>query len=130
MRGLAPLALLLSGCDLFGTVRSTGVPVSEAAGGNHELRILDVDSPLRSQRRIPVLSTPEVFSAYVPSHAERDLLIGEHWLFFKLRESEWFVDRLQSPEPAAAGDAAPETLRPLRDLDWSRVVIPHRNGGP
>jgi hypothetical protein len=62
----------------------------------------------------------------VPSHAERDLLIGEHWLFFKLRESEWFVDRLQSPEPPSTGDAAPETLRPLRELDWNQVVVPYR----
>lgn len=126
MRRLAPLALLLAGCDLFGSVRPSGKSVSEAYGGNHELRILDTDSPLRAQRKIPVLSTPEVFSAYVPSHAERDLLIGEHWLFFKLRESEWFVDRLQSPEPPATGDAAPESLRPLQDLDWSRIVVPYR----
>jgi hypothetical protein len=126
MKRLTPLALLLSGCELFGTARPTGKPVSEAYGGTHELRVLDSDSPLRTPRKIPVLSTPEVFSAYVPSHAERDLLIGEHWLFFKLRESEWFVDRLQNPEPPATGDAAPETFRPLHDLDWSRVVIPHR----
>jgi len=128
MKHLAPLALLLSGCDLFGSVRQTGRPVSEAYGGGHELRILDADSPLRGQRKIPVLSTPEVFSAYVPSHVDRDILIGEHWLFFKLRESEWFVDRLQTPEPPATGDAAPEAMRPLRDLDWSRVVIPYRRG--
>lgn len=127
MRYAVPLILLLMGCDLFGTVRPTGKPVSEAYSGPQELRILDVDSPLRAQRKVPILSTPEVLSAYVPSHVERDLLIGEHWLFLRLRESEWFIDRLQTPEPPAGGDAAPETLRPLRELDWTRAVVPHKN---
>ena len=121
------LLLVLTGCDLFGTVRPSGRPVSEAYGGSHELRVLDVESPLRAERRIPILSTPEVFAAYVPSHAERDLMIGDHWLFLKLRDAEWFVDRLAEPDPPASGDAAPETMRPLRDLDWNRIVVPHRN---
>ena len=127
MKYLAPLSILLAGCDLFGTVRPTGKPVSEAYGGSQELRVLDIDSPLRAQKKIPVLSTPELLSVYVPSHVDRDLLIGEHWLFLKLRESEWFVDRLQSPDPPATGDAPPETMRPLRELDWNRIVVPHRN---
>jgi hypothetical protein len=126
MKRLGPLLLLLTGCEMFGSVQPSGKPVSEAYGGTHELRVLDSDSPLRTARKIPVLSTPEVFSAYVPSHAERDLLIGEHWLFFKLGDSEWFVDRLQSPDPPATGDAPPETFRLLRELDWSRVVVPYR----
>lgn len=127
MRSLPLLMLCLSGCDLFGTVRPTGKPVSEAYGGSHELRLLDVDSPLRAQKKIPVLSTPEVLAVYVPSHAERDILIGEHWVFVKLRDSEWYVDRLREGEPPAAGTADPDSMRALRDLDWSRVVVPHRN---
>jgi hypothetical protein len=126
-RGPAPLAaLLLAGCDLFGSARPAGVPVSEAHGGGHELRVLDVASPLRAEKRIPVLSTPEVFAAWVPSHPAGDLLIGEHWVFFKLRDAEWFVERFPDPDPPASGDALPEQLRPLKDLDWSRVVIPHK----
>ena len=89
--------------------------------------MLDVDSPLRARKKVPVLSTPEVFAVYVPSHAERDLLIGEHWLFFKLKDAEWFVEKLQSPDPPAAADAPIESLRPLRDLDWNKVVIPHKS---
>jgi len=121
------LLIVLTGCDLFGTVRPTGRPVTDAYGGSHELRVLDVESPLRAEKRIPILSTPEVFALYVPSHAERDLMIGEHWLFLKLRDAEWYVDRLAEPDPPASGDAAPETMRPLRDLDWNRIVVPHRN---
>lgn len=125
MRCLLPL-LFLSGCDLLGSARPSGRPVSEAYAGGHELRVLDIDSPLRREQKIPVLGTPEVFAVYVPSHAERDLLIGEHWLFFKLREAEWFVERLQDPDPPASGDAPAEQLRPVRELDWTRIVIPHK----
>jgi hypothetical protein len=126
----APLLLLLmAGCDLFGTVRPSGRPVHEAYGGGHELRVLDIDSPLRARKKVPVLSTPEVFAVYVPSHTERDLLIGEHWLFFKLKEAEWFVEKLQDPDPPTTGDAPVEHLKPLRELDWGKVVIPHK-GSP
>ena len=121
------LALLLAGCDLLGSARPTGRPVTEAYAGGHELRVLDIESPLRREKQIPVLSTPEVFAVYVPSHAERELLIGEHWLFFKLKDAEWFIEQLQDPDPPADGDAPVDRLRPARDLDWTRVVIPHKN---
>ena len=128
MRPVASLLMIaLAGCDLFGTVRPTGRPVGEAYGGGHELRVLDVDSPIRAEKKIPVLTSPEVFAAYVSSHAERDLMIGEHWIFFRLTDPQWFHERLQEPDPPASGDAAPETMRPLRDLDWNRVVVPHKN---
>lgn len=115
-------------CQLVGTLQPGGRPLAEANGGGHELRLLDVDSPLRAEQRVPVLSTPEVFAAYVPSHARGDLLIGEHWVFFKLKESEWFVERLADPEPPTAGEAPPEKLRPLEALEWKRVVVPYRRG--
>jgi hypothetical protein len=122
---LLPLGLL-SGCETFGAIRATGVPVPEAHAGPQELRVLDVASPLRRETRIPVLSTPEVFAAYVPSHAEADRLIGEHWIFFKLRDAEWFTERLANPDPPAHDDAPPESLRPLRGVDWSGIVVPQR----
>jgi len=77
MKGLSPLLLLsLAGCGMFGTVHPTGRPVSEAYTGTSELRIPDVDSLLRREKRIPVLSTPEVLAADVPAHAEVDMLVG------------------------------------------------------
>jgi hypothetical protein len=118
--------LLLAGCETFGAIRATGRPVSEAYASPLELRVLDVESPLRREPRIPVLSTPEVFAAYVPSHAEADRLIGEHWIFFKLRDAEWFTERLQDPDPPASGDLAPEDMKPLPALDWSTLAAPHR----
>jgi hypothetical protein len=128
MKGFLPLLLLgLAGCDLFGTVHPTGRPVSEAYAGTSELRILDVDSPLRREKRIPVLSTPEVLAAYVPAHTEADMLIGDHWLYLKLGEPTWISERLQQPDPLTTGDAPPESMRPLREVDWSRIVLPHKN---
>ncbi|HEX7899345.1 MAG TPA: hypothetical protein VF950_16385 [Planctomycetota bacterium] len=118
--------LLLAGCDTFGSIRATGRPVAEAYAPPHELRVLDVDSPLRAEKRVPVLSTPEVFAAYVPTRVEGDRMIGEHWIFFRLRESEWFIERLQDPDPPADVDAPPESLKPLQELDWKKTLIPHR----
>jgi hypothetical protein len=117
--------LAAAGCQLVATP-APGRPVSEAYGGGHDLRVLDIDSPLRPEKRVPVLSTPEVFAAYVPSHVSGDLMIGDHWVFFKLRDAQWFVERLQDPDPPADGDAPPESLKPLRDLDWSKSIIPHK----
>jgi hypothetical protein len=126
MRLTTPLLLLLAGCDLFGTVRPAGKSVSEAYGGAPELRILDAGSPLLAEKRVPILSTPEVLAVYAPSYAERDVMYGERWLFIRVRESEWLADRLRDPDPPATGDAAPETMRPLRDMDWMRAIVPHK----
>ena len=46
--------------------------------------------------------------------------------FFKLREAEWFTERLLDPDPPADGVLAPEDLKPLRALDWKGVAVPHR----
>ena len=126
MRRLTPLLLLLAGCDLFGTVRPAGKPVSEAYGGTQELRIFDAGSPLLAEKKVPILSTPEVFAVYVPAHAEKDILIGEHWNFIRLSDPEWFIERLREPDPPAVGNAPAESMRALREIDWQRTVVPHR----
>jgi hypothetical protein len=87
---------------------------------------MDIETPLRREKRIPVLSTPEVFAAFVLPHAEADLYIGDHWVYFKLSDSTWWAERLQQPEPPVSGEALPETMRPLRELDWSKVVFPSK----
>ncbi len=122
---LAAATAALAGCHLTGLSLPPGRPVSEAHAGGHDLRMLDTASPLRAREHLPVLSTPEVFAAYVPSHAERDMLIGEHWIFFKLRDAEWFVEKLREPEPPTEGDAPPETLRLLEGLEWKKFVVPY-----
>jgi hypothetical protein len=127
MKYFGPLVILLTGCDLFGAVRPTGKPVSEAYGGSHELRILEVGSPLLAQKKVPLLTTPEVLAIFAPSYSDKDVMYGERWLFIRVRESEWLSDRLRDPDPPATGDASPESMRPLRDMDWQRAVIPHRD---
>jgi hypothetical protein len=54
-------------------------------------------------------------------------MIGEHWLFFKLRDAEWFVERLNAPDPPATGDATQESLRPLKGFELGPAVIPYKN---
>lgn len=100
--------------------------MGEAYDGGHELRILDVESPLRREKRVPVLSPPEVFAAYVPSHARGDLFIGDHWIFFKLRDGQWYFERLRDPDPPSDGELPGEELKPLREFDWDRMVVPRK----
>ncbi|MBV8881548.1 MAG: hypothetical protein JO332_16395 [Planctomycetaceae bacterium] len=126
IRAMAPLLMALSGCNLFGTVQASGKSVSEAYGGSHELRVLDVDAPLRREKKIPVLSTPEVLAVYVPAHPERDVLIGDHWIYLRLNDPQWYSERLQQPEPPVTGEAPAESLRPLREADWTKIVIPSK----
>lgn len=90
-------------------------------------------SPLRAAKEIPVLSPPEVFAVYVPSHVdrERDLLVGEHWLFFKLSESEWFTERRRAAVPKASGPASEAQVAPLRTLKGlEAALVPTRESKP
>ena len=92
--------------------------------------LLTEPSPLASEAPVPVLTPPRTFAVWVPSHVDRgrDLLIGEHWLVFKLTESEWFTDRrLEEAVPPARGDAAPADLAPVRALrGFGEAVTPYR----
>jgi hypothetical protein len=121
-----PLLLLLGGCSGFGSMQASGKPVSEAYAGNTELRVLDTETPLRREKRLPVLSTPEVLAVYVPAHAEPHLLVGDHYLYLKLSDPTWFTERLHQLEPPTHGDAPAESLRPLREAEWNKVVIPSK----
>jgi hypothetical protein len=124
--------MLSVSCDA-GRLRPEGRPVSEVwQDGATGLRLSAAPSPLRAEREIPVLSPPEVFAVYVPSHVDRnrDLMIGEHWVFLKLKDGDWFIEAGEPADPAAAGDASSESLAPLRSLDgFDRAVVPWRGEG-
>lgn len=129
--GLILLSTASASCTLFGRLQSDGRPVFDVAA-SPQLSVAD-PSPLKAPKAVPVLSPPEVFAVYVTSHVdrERDLMVGEHWVFFKLSESEWFADRRTAPEPPAAGAAGPELLKQITGLDGiDRAVIPHRETTP
>lgn len=122
---MRPLVLLaLTGC-----VTTRGATTSPAAEETR-LVILSEASPLAAEAPRPLLTPPRTFAVWVPSHVDRgrDLLIGEHWLVFKLTESEWFTDRrLEETIPRAQGDATPADLNPLRALrGFADAVTPYR----
>jgi len=99
--GIAALTLIVSCAS--GGAGVEGKSVRDAYDGEavKAIALQDAPSPLSQKKRIPVISAPEVFAVYVPSHVdvERDMLVGEHWLFVKMRESTWFIDKMAEPEP-------------------------------
>jgi len=127
LRPLSPLLflLLLPGCS--------PIPSPESAPFADDPKLLVVSEtpgPLATDPAVPVLAPPQVFPVWVPSHVdrERDLLVGEHWVFFKLTESEWFTEkRLADAVPAAKGTVTCGDLAPLRSLaGFDRAVVPYR----
>jgi hypothetical protein len=127
MRRSALLLLLLpAGCWPGSIALPPGRPPGEVQSGPAELRVSAEAPPLRPVRKVPVLAPPEVFAAFVPAHARGDLMVGEHWVYFKLRDAEWYAERRMEPESPADGEAPPGLLRPLEHFDWSRIAVPHR----
>jgi hypothetical protein len=124
MRLIPLLLLTLPGCV---TTQASTTPF---AGDETRLVILSEASPLAAEAPRPLLTPPRTFAVWVPSHVDRgrDLLIGEHWLVFKLTESEWFTDRrLEEAVPRAQGDATPADINPLRALrGFADAVTPYR----
>lgn len=126
-----PLCLCgcLLSCGSIGLVQPTGKPVLEAYHGASAdtLRIADVPSPFNAKKPVPVLAPPEVFAVYAPARIDRanDLLVGEHWIFLKLGEAEWFTERGAEPEPPTSGAASDGELTPLRALPLDSFLVPH-----
>ena len=126
---LIAASTLAASCD-FGRIRADGRPVSEVWGAaSSELKVAAGPSPLKAEREIPLLTPPEVFAVYVPSRLDRsrDLLIGEHWVYFRLRDGEWFIEREKEPDLPVAGDARAEEFRRLREVEgMNEAVAPWR----
>ena len=124
---LIAVSTLIASCD-FGRIRAEGRPVSEVWGtASSELKVAAASSPLRADREVPLFSAPEVFAVYVPSRLDRarDLLIGEHWVYFRLRDGEWFAEREREPDLPASGEVKGDELRLLRKVEgMSEAVTP------
>lgn len=129
LRKLTGLLLALGSCSHSFVGPPAGRPVTDVAaeGDEKTLRVLDGPSPLKKDRAIPVLAPPEVLALYVPSHLdrERDLLVGEHWVFVKLRDAAWFTEKLAG-EPRAEGKARDDELKPLTGLEFDKVLVPYK----
>jgi hypothetical protein len=92
-----------------------------------ELRVSEAPSPLAAEREVPVMTAPEIFAVYVPSHVDRsrDVMVGEHWVYFRLRDGEWFIERARVPDLPVGGDATEKDLRLLRGLEGlDHSVVP------
>lgn len=102
------------------------MPVRTAydGGKNETVRVVDAHSPLSGRQPVPVLSPPEVFAVYAPSRLDRkrDVLVGEHWIFLKLKDGEWFTERVEAREPRIQGTASDAEFEPLRRLSWDQVA--------
>lgn len=111
-----------------------GVPVRAAYSGAdadlHDLRISDAASPTRA--RMPVLAAypPEYFPVYVPSHVspERDMLIGDHWIIVKLKDSTWLPEKrrddMETKRIVTQSDI--ELLRRRIEPAFHRMLIPRK----
>ena len=124
----APWILLLAGCS-GSTAIGDGVPVREAYAGAPDFRltVTDQPSPLAAPREVPLFYPPEVFAVYVPSQIsrKRDVMVGEHWIFFKLKDGGWFPERPEE-EPIAKNKASGEEVELIKKkLDGVRFVVPH-----
>jgi len=130
-------AVSISTASCFGGACPEGRPVPdvyhEAAGGSPEaLRFLPGGSPLARQTPVPVIYPPEIFPVYVPTHVdvERDMMVGDHYLFIKLRDSMWLSEKLQEPDPPAEQLAPEAELLGLRQQlppeAWDKILVPYR----
>ncbi len=120
-------ASMAASCSPFGRLQPDGRPVAEVDAAM-TLAVTDA-SPIRRTMEMPVLTPPEVFAVYVPSHLdrERDLLVGEHWVYFKLTESEWFTEKRVETPPKTTGAAAESQMVPLKSLaGLDKAVTPWR----
>lgn len=131
--GLVLLAAMsAAGCLGGGVPQPPGVPVRDAyhaSAGGDALHIQDMASPLRQKKEIPVIYPPQVFAVYVPTRIvpERDVMIGEHWVFLKLTDGDWFPERaereLLATAEATAGDV--EFLR-ARMSSPEKILVPFK----
>jgi len=129
------LAALLAGCaGHSGLEEGSDVHSAYAAGRKPTLYIQDAKSPIARDKIVPVITAPEVFALYVPGHVDRDrdMYVGEHWLFVKMRESNWNLPNGDSAETSkkpvtSKGVAAISVLRLAvpRVEGVGRILVPH-----
>lgn len=128
--GLLVLPALMLGCASHNqSERGSDVRSVYAEGRRPTLHVLDARSPIAAQKVVPVVTAPEVFALYVPGHVDRDrdMYVGEHWLFVKLRESTWnFSRKDQKPVPPGGPADMNKIRRSLPRLEGiDRILVPH-----
>lgn len=72
--------------------------------------------------RQPVIAAPKVLVCYVPSHTAigENILVGDHFVFIKIRESHWVFNLNES-------ESDPFESLPSKPIDASRALTPFRS---
>lgn len=132
-------APLLGGCGLFGSpVPEGGRSVREVYDNIHGadtrpvLQITPHPEPGAGPQSRPVIYPPEIFAAYVEEHvdSERDMMIGGHWIYFKLRDSSWTKQRIDQELSGAIPLDDEMDLEPLRKAftgdTLRQILVPYQ----
>lgn len=113
----------LASCGLFGSpVPDGGRPVREVyddADGRAEaapIVVSPVPEPGAPARTRPVIFPPKVFAVFVQEHLDqaRDLKVGSHWIYFKLRDSSWTEQSIDREPAQSIPIENSEDLGPLK----------------
>ena len=134
--GLSAALISTVSCAAFGGLPGgDGRPVGDVyrdvagVGGFPKIRISGSALPLGPAMAIPVIYPAEIFPAYVPTHvdSERDLMVGEHFIFIKLRDSAWLSERDLQSDLQVDGVAPAQELRILAGRipkeTWEKAVV-------
>lgn len=133
---------LLSGCALVSSPVPSGKPVrdvyedsSTSNGTGSKLTIDREPGHDAREKTKPVIYPPKVFAVWVVEHLdlERDIKIGSHWVFFKLRDSSWIEEPIdREPEPTADAVEASDLARLKRAVGQGKlatILLPYRTNG-
>jgi hypothetical protein len=102
----------------------------ESASADRELTIHAGPAAGSQPLTRPVIYPPKIFAVWVPEHLEleRDMKIGAHWIFIKLRDSSWVeepIDReATEPHEKAHDDEVAKAKQLFAGEGLSRLLIP------
>jgi hypothetical protein len=93
------------------------------------LKITIADPIEPSDAKIPIYTPPKTWLAWVPARIDKEtgILIGGHWIYFKLDEGRWFIEK-ENAEKLEAGKPADTTIRYARDelKHIDKIIVPYR----
>jgi hypothetical protein len=122
------LSLLLAGCaSAAPTVDGVAVrDAYNAASAEFNVTVQD-PAPLAAHKEIPVYYPPEIFAVYVPAQIsrERDIMVGDHWIFMKLKDGSWYPEKTNEELRAKKQAADADVDLAKRRLAGARFVVPH-----
>lgn len=140
MLAAAAALLAVAGCSTQAPTMPDGISVQTAAGlkTRPDLVVL-VDDAASQPPVVPLLEPDTALAVYIPAHVDedRDMLIGDHWVYFRLRSARWNVRGAKrnddEPRPpvttATQGRIDVEALRAGLGGDhprYGRFLVPYR----